>query len=301
MFWLVSIPMVRTRPARFAVPGMALALIASACINVPAMLTQQVEARGLLSEMRVQFTRSADAANRAVMAVTDETSADAAREAEQATRSVDEALSRLPPLLASLGYADEQKQLEAFNASFAEYRKLDAEILPLAVENTNLKAQRLSFGASREALDAFRQSLDMFVKSAASARACCVEAVAGRAVTAVMEIQVVQAPHIAEADDAAMTRMEEQMAQSEAAARRALGELRGLLEPAAGPQLAQATTALDRFAAVNKEIIVLSRRNSNVRSLALSLGRKRTVTAACQDQLRVLDESLAKRQLSATR
>jgi hypothetical protein len=251
--------------------------------------------------MRVQFTRSADAANRAVMAVTDETSADAAREAEQAARSVDEALSRLQPLLTSLAYASEQKQLEALTASFAESRKLDAEILPLAAENTNLKAQRLSFGASREALDAFRQSLDVLVKSAASARVCCVEAVAGRAGAAVLEIQVVQAPHIAEADDAAMTRMEEQMARSEAAARRALGELSGLLAPAAGPQLARATTALDRFAAVNEEIIILSRRNSNVRSLALSLGRKRTVTAACEDQLRQLDESLAKRQLSATR
>ena len=41
-------------------------------------------------------------------------------------------------------------------------------------------------------------------------------------VAAVLEIQVLQAPHIAEADDAAMTRMEGQMTASEAAARKAL-------------------------------------------------------------------------------
>ena len=39
--------------------------------------------------------------------------------------------------------------LETFTGRFDEYRRLDDEILPLAVENTNLKAQRLSFGPAR--------------------------------------------------------------------------------------------------------------------------------------------------------
>ena len=101
-----------------------------------------------------------------------------------------------------------------------------------------------------------------------------------------LEIQVLQAPHIAEADDAAMTRIEEQMAASEAAARTAVQQLQTVLPPAAAPQLADAIAALDRFNALHEELIVLSRRNSDVRSLALTLGRKRTVTAECEDQLR---------------
>ena len=36
-----------------------------------------------------------------------------------------------------------------FRKCFAEYRRLDDELLPLAVENSNLKAQRLSFGPAR--------------------------------------------------------------------------------------------------------------------------------------------------------
>jgi hypothetical protein len=49
------------------------------------------------------------------------------------------------------------------------------------------------------------------------------------------------------------------------------------------------------------EIAALSRRNSNVRSLALSLGKKRTVTAECSDLLRALEETLARHHFAATR
>lgn len=43
------------------------------------------------------------------------------------------------------------------------YEQLDDEALPLAVENTNVKAQRLSFGLGREAADAFRSAIDRIV------------------------------------------------------------------------------------------------------------------------------------------
>jgi hypothetical protein len=52
---------------------------------------------------------------------------------------------------------------------------------------------------------------------------------------------------------------------------------------------------------INDELIVLSRRNSNVRSLALSLGRKRVVTADCEDRLRALEQALATHEFTATR
>ena len=108
---------------------------------------------------------------------------------------------------------------------------------------------------------------------------------------------MIQARHIAESDDAAMSRMEGEMAASQAAARKAVDTLKGLLPPAAGPQLAAAAAALDRFKAINAELVKLSRRNSNVRSLALSLGRKRTVTAECDDILHALEETLVEARL----
>ena len=75
----------------------------------------------------------------------------------------------------------------------------------------------------------------------------------------------------------------------------------GALPPAAHSQLADAASALDRLATTNAEIVALSRRNSNVRSLALSLGKKRTVTAECDESLQALEDALARHHFAATR
>ena len=112
-----------------------------------------------------------------------------------------------------------------------------------------------------------------------------VKALAATAVAAVREIQALQAPHIAESDDAAMTRIEKRMTAAEGVARNELEMLAGLVAPGSRAQLAAASTALDRFVDLNTQLIALSRRNTNVRSLALSLGQKRMLTAACEDSL----------------
>ena len=49
------------------------------------------------------------------------------------------------------------------------------------------------------------------------------------------------------------------------------------------------------------EITALSRRNTNVRSLALALNEKGKLTASCEGSLRELREGLAKRGFTATR
>ena len=46
---------------------------------------------------------------------------------------------------------------------------------------------------------------------------------------------------------------------------------------------------------LNAQIIALSRRNTNVRSLALSLDQKRTIIAGCEESLHALRDALARR------
>ena len=284
--------------------GWSLALgigAAAACAQpLATVLEQSVEARRLTADLQVQLAKAANAANQAVMADTDEASTAYAREAGQETESVQKDIDALAPLLARLGYSAEGTLLDEFTTRFGKYRELDRTVLDLAVQNTNLKAQRQSFGPAQQASDEFRTALEA-VSPRVPTDAWHVKALVAAAVSEVRHIQVLEAPHIAEADDVAMTSLEKQMASSEAVVRRALGDLAGLVQPASRPQVAAANADFDRFMAINSEIVTLSRRNSNVRSLALSLGQKRMLTAACEDSLRALQGALDKREFVATR
>ena len=172
--------------------------------------------------------------------------------------------------------------------------ELDRHILDLAVENTNLKAQRLSFGPAQDAATSCSNALEAVVPAGGVSDTWRVKALIATAVASVRQIQVLQAPHIADPDDRAMTGLEQRMASAEAAARAALTTLAPIVSAASRPHLAAATTALDQFIAVNAQIVALSRRNTNVRSLALSLTQKRPLIAACEETLRALQDALAK-------
>jgi hypothetical protein len=277
-----------------------LAAVVIACSQPTLVLTDQVEARRLGSDMRVQFTMAADAANRAVMADTDDTSKAAADEAVKSREAVERDGNALEPLLKRLGYASDLQSLDEFTKQFAEYKKLSDETLTLAVENTNLKAQRLSFTNAQAAVDDFRKALDTLPPMARPADRSRVQALSEQAAADALSIQVIQARHIAESDDQAMTKMEDQMALADRDARRALADLQPLV-PKGEPVLSTANTALNQLKTVNDQIVQLSRRNTNVRSLALALGQLHMLRAKCEAALQALNDSLSQHEFKATR
>ena len=56
-----------------------------------------------------------------------------------------------------------------------------------------------------------------------------------------------------------------------------------------------------KCAQFDTQIIALSRRNSNVRSLEMALGKGRVLTAACDASVGALQDALAKRGVNPTR
>ena len=303
-----------THRSRSWVPHGIIAVLVAATIGAcnagPAVLTKQVEAARLVSMLHLEFAKANEASNRAVLSDMDEASAAAADEATKAIASAAEHLQQLRLALSSLGYPDEIKGIDTFGQRFAEYQALEGEILPLAVENTNLKAPRLSFREGQEAADAFSKAVRASIARAPASQEFA--AMGERSIAALLQIQVLQARHIAEADEAAMSKMEAQMHESEGIARKGLVRLRELQLSAIGRRpagehappgdaLEDADAALDQFVTINSEIVGLSRKNTNVRSLALTLGHARIVSAACEDLLRNLEASLSAHAFQATR
>jgi hypothetical protein len=283
------------------VPVLAVGLLATACAEPPATALQHLlEARKTADGLLLEVTKSADASNRAVLAGTDESATAFGQEARASLNTVSTDVTRLRDLLQRLQYGTEQQILTEFDTAFKRYSELDQQLLDLAVQNTNLKAQRLSFGSAAQAADEFALRLKA-VLPAAGSDGWKLRAATADAVAALREIQVLEAPHIAESDDGTMTELEKRMADREKSVRAALGTTASLAAPSSRSNVAAATAALDRFAGVHSELITLSRTNSNVRSLALVFGQLRNLRAACEGHLQALREALNQKTLGATR
>lgn len=261
-------------------------------------LGQASEARHLTDALTTQFAAAVDAANRAVMGSNAEAAAGFVEEAEKARNSVKQTENRLSALLRERGYVEEGKLLQDFHGKFAAYEVLDRSILELALEKTNAQAARLSFGSAAETAEAFKGALSALVTSAARADACRIRALSAEAVLAIREVQVLEAPHIAEPTDEVMTRLEARMHASETKAREALAELGTVVGSEA---LVPAEAAMTGFLATHAQIVSMSRRNTEVRSLAMTLGEKRQLVLACQDSLQALARALTERLSKPTR
>ncbi len=246
----------------------------------------------LVSRMRADLYAAAEAEKSAVMAETDEASQDNAKRAQAAADQVAAALKEFKAMPA--GNTEETDLLRRFEEAFAEYCKVDEEVLALAVQNSNLKAFALSFGPASEALVKMEQALRPVIDAGAKGgKAAAAALSASRALTGAWRIQALHAPHITEKTDARMDELEQHMAAADNEVRADLGGLGA----AGGPAL----VAYERFQTATAEIVRLSRLNTNVRSLDLSLGRKVKVLAVCTQALDALKEHLGGLGVKATR
>lgn len=300
MLRLAALMHAEPRTSHLATCLLGCALVIGCHGGLDSNITRYFEANRLATGLQVHFTKASDASNRVVMADTDEAVGQAAAEAKQETDTVARDMERLSVLLKALHASDELELLAQFRDAFAKYRALDREVLALASASTNLKAQRLSFGPAQAAADAVRDALEP-ARGAGPRQDWHERALADEVVLAVREIQALQAPHIAESQDLVMDALEKRMAASMQAAHETLAELSAMKHPELSTAVDAANAALAHFADLNAQLVQLSRTNSNVRSLALSLGQKRVLTATCEARLRALAQLLAQRRFTATR
>ena len=260
---------------------------AASCSSEPAMTHQMRKVR-LITALREALLESVEAEKSAVLATTDEESKSMAQEAQQSAATINQLRDELRSLVVADGRHVEIEKLDAFDAAWAEVERVDQRLLALAVANTNLKATRLSGSAGATDLDHF---VDTLVEMQRSATAPETMRALSAAAIAALRIQSLALVHIPSADDAEMTRLEERM--------RALGEevdrdLAAVREGGQVPpdQLAAATQAWSDYQGVLKDVLRLSRENTNVISFDVSVHEKRQVTKACLSALSALLEAV---------
>jgi hypothetical protein len=256
----------------------------------------------ILSRMHINLLRSVEAEKNAVMAETDEESQTFADQSLKTSDLVERDRREIGRLMDKDHSDQELKLLQEFDGCWVDFRKTDRELLDFAVKNTNLKAARLSFGPAGEAVNRFEKALNSLISIQPTSQADDrIPKLASRALTAGLKIHYLQAPHIAAADDRRMDTIEATIKQHEQEINEALKTLKTLVPPEKQGAYQEAKTAFNELMKVTSQVIDLSRQNTNIKSFELSLGRKRKISAQCDEILVSLEEAVKAREFKATR
>jgi hypothetical protein len=249
----------------------------------------------LVGRMRSGLGAATEAEKSAVLATTDEESHAFAERARAQNAAVEQARQELEQLLRARGTDEQRAALARFSESFVALQRIDGEILALAVKNSNLRAYALAYGPATKALDAMGDALGRLAEGAAGSDGGRVAQLASRARIAALTIATLLPPHIAEPSDERMTELEAGMAAEEQVVRASLNGLAALPGAGASFDLTTATSAWAEFVDLERQILALSRENTNVRSLDLSLKQKRAAFAATLEALDSLHRAVAER------
>jgi hypothetical protein len=253
----------------------------------------------LVTQVRLALASASEAEKSSVLAITDEASQGYAEQARAATQHAESTRGELQLLLQQGGTAHEADLFAQFSQAFVEFKRVDNELLALAVKNTNIKAYGLAFGPATKSIDEMTAALTNIVaKSAAWPESRNIALLALGAQNAALRAQVLLAPHIAEESDKRMDEFEARMNERAREVRKDLDELARLPKLGGDPDLAKATSAYQGFSAVKTQVLALSRENTNVRSLSMSLTQKRRVMMLCQDTLAALEQAISEERIS---
>ncbi len=255
--------------------------------NPAAQLAFKARRGDLVGRMQLDLASASETEKSAVLAITDEESQKFADQARAASAKVEQERRELGELLAAGGTQGEKDLLAQFATAFAEFQHIDNDLLALAVKNTNLKASSLTFGPAAAALKEMDAALARLMTDDAK-----VVRLADDARIAAWRLLALLPPHIAEEDEKKEDAMEALMATEDAQVRKNLDMLAALPQFTSNPELATAAARYAEFSKLKTQILALSRENTNVRSLSISLNQKRKVTLVCQDALNALQQAI---------
>ncbi len=247
----------------------------------------------LVSRMRLALASASEAEKSAVLAITDQDSQTFAGQARTATAIVEQARRELGELLKTGGTQGEKELFNQFSELFAEFQRIDNDLLDLAVKNTNIKAYSLAFGPATSALNEMNVALTQLIASNAdSLEERQVMLLTYDTEISGLLLQTLIPPHIAEESDQKMNELEVLMNKEDKQIRKNLDELTVLQKLKQNANLATAVSSYARFSKIKTQILALSRENTNVKSLSISLNQKRKVMLLCQDTLDKLQQAI---------
>lgn len=247
----------------------------------------------LVNRIRLALASASEAEKSAVLAITDQDSQTFAGHARTAAAEAEKARRELGDLLKTGGTQGEKDLFNQFSELFVEFQRIDNNLLDLAVKNTNIKAYSLAFGPATAALNEMNAALSRLIAlNAGSKKEKQLMLLAYGTEISGLRLQTLIPPYIAEESEQKMDELEALIAKEDKQIRRNLLELTALRNLNQSANLETAVSSYDRFNKIKPQILALSRENTNIKSLTISLNQKRKVMLLCQDTLNKLQQAI---------
>ncbi|WP_300161202.1 hypothetical protein [Solidesulfovibrio sp.] len=265
--------------------------------NMRANLAVLQQKQQLIAGIRAGLLMAVDQEKNALLSPSQTEARQFLDKAKDGMAGVKQDMGKLTQLVEETDNAKETAALRAVAEDFQDMASLDASLRGLAGRNTNLRAAQLSRTEAALAVSRLQQALT----PAIDADDCQAGRDALRVVTAALSVLSLHAQHIDEKTVAGMDSLEAAMNRQNARAQGAFERLSALSVPTIAAALPTARAAYEDFWRVTREVLVLSRENTNIEAVALSMGKKRLVTAKALADLDALQNVVAEKEFTATR
>ena len=161
--------------------------------------------------MRINLLEATEAEKNAVMAITDEESENFAVQARQAADAVESSRKKIEGIILQENHPQEIAILNKFNICWSQYRKLDETILDSCQPRTPiLKPKKFLRRKALKKWQRFEESLNRLIHRNTSNNRCNKTVMLSyEALTAGLKIFTLHKPHIEEADDQEMDKIEQ--------------------------------------------------------------------------------------------
>jgi methyl-accepting chemotaxis protein len=260
----------------------------------------------LCTQLRLDVVGGLRFERAAIISVKDDESLAFADKAEQATRQANATRQQLASMVEANPSPEDRRALEEFNRHWEKYQEVQKQLLPLAKENSSVKAEALRYGKVWDKVSAIVEGLDQVIgradkesaealaaKDAAKVAAAEKKArQAQRAQVLLLEMSRYLSRYLASHTDEEWEALDSRIA----ALRRDVEAELAALAPQAEER---GRAALDRLTAefadlkpLVSQFQKLSRRDSIYKSMQLTLGPSHAAVNACLDALARLNDSL---------
>jgi len=248
----------------------------------------------VLTKMNADLLTAIRAEKDALLASTKESALEYTEQESKAMSAVEKGRLEFSSLTKTERSGPLAKLRDEFDKSWVQYCQIDKEESDMILQKSNTQAYVISFTEAFTAFSTLENALKEVMQKNKEAQekdqisGLCFQIVAESA-----KILALEAPHISEISDERMDAIEGKMKISSQAVGEALGKIRKLVR---GNEVAAVDTvahSFEAFESVNAKVLKLSRINSDMKALTLSMERKQIIAAECLALLDSLREVTA--------